>query len=122
MTGHLHAPPRLPVRRAVVWTFVLLLVPLALATVAGLVLLWPRGHLPAIPSSPGVTTQQAVVTDTAVADRSNPAIHAGSGLCQGEGHSCREDGRLVASYTVHAMVRDFVQGPEAMGHDSSTAM
>jgi uncharacterized protein (DUF427 family)/acyl-CoA thioesterase len=53
---------------------------------------------------------------------SNPAIHAGSGLCQGEGHIFREDGRLVASYTVHAMVRDFVQGPEAMGHDSSTAM
>ena len=53
---------------------------------------------------------------------SNPAIHAGSGLCQGEGHIFREDGRLVASYTIHAMVRDFVQGPEAMGHDSSTAM
>jgi hypothetical protein len=33
-----------------------------------------------------------------------------------------EDGRLVASYTVQAMIRDFVQGPEAMGHDSSTAM
>lgn len=62
--------------RKVVWTFVLLLVPAALATAAGLVLLWPRGHLPAIPSSPGVTTQQAVVTDTAVADMSNPAIHA----------------------------------------------
>ena len=30
---------------------------------------------------------------------SNPAIHAGSGLCQGEGHIFREDGRLVASYT-----------------------
>jgi acyl-CoA thioesterase-2 len=53
---------------------------------------------------------------------SNPAIHAGNGLCQGEGHIFREDGRLVASYTVHAMVRDFVQGPEAMGHDFSTAM
>ena len=53
---------------------------------------------------------------------SNPAIHAGSGLCQGEGHVFREDGVLVASYTVHAMVRDFVQGPEAMGHDASTAM
>ena len=40
----------------------------------------------------------------------------------GEGHIFREDGRLVASYTIHAMVRDFVQGPEAMGHDASTAM
>ena len=38
------------------------------------------------------------------------------------GRQRREDGRLVASYTIHAMVRDFVQGPEALGHDSSTAM
>lgn len=53
---------------------------------------------------------------------SNPAIHAGRGLVQGEGHVFTEDGRLVASYTVQGMVRDFVQGPEAMGHDSSTAM
>jgi uncharacterized protein (DUF427 family)/acyl-CoA thioesterase len=53
---------------------------------------------------------------------SNPAIHAGRGLCQGEGHVFTEDGRLVASYTVQAMIREFVQGPEAMGHDASTAM
>jgi len=53
---------------------------------------------------------------------SNPAIHAGRGLVQGEGHVFTEAGRLVASYTVQGMVRDFVQGPEAMGHDSSTAM
>jgi acyl-CoA thioesterase-2 len=53
---------------------------------------------------------------------SNPAIHAGRGLTQGEGHIFTEDGRLVASYTVQAMIRDFVQGPEAMGHDASTAM
>jgi len=53
---------------------------------------------------------------------SNPAIHAGRGLAQGEGHIFTEDGRLVASYTVQGMIRDFVQGPEAMGHDASTAM
>jgi acyl-CoA thioesterase II len=53
---------------------------------------------------------------------SNPAIHAGRGLVQGEGHVFTEDGRLVASYTVQGMVRDFVQGPEAMGHNASTAM
>jgi acyl-CoA thioesterase-2 len=53
---------------------------------------------------------------------SNPAIYAGHGLCQGEGHIFRDDGRLVASYTVHAMVRDFVQTPDAMGRDASTAM
>ena len=52
----------------------------------------------------------------------NPAIYAGSGLCQGEGHMFTQDGRLVASYSVQAMVRGFVQGPEAMGHDASTAM
>ena len=53
---------------------------------------------------------------------SNPAIHAGNGLCQGEGHIFTENGRLVASYGIHAMVREFVQGPEALGQDSSTAM
>src|SRR5262249_24937902 len=53
---------------------------------------------------------------------SNPAIHAGRGLAQGEGHVFTEDGRLVASYTVHTMVREFARPPEAMGHDKSTAM
>jgi acyl-CoA thioesterase II len=53
---------------------------------------------------------------------SNPALYAGRGLAQGEGHVFTESGRLVASYTVQAMIRDFVQGPEAMGHDASTAM
>jgi uncharacterized protein (DUF427 family)/acyl-CoA thioesterase len=53
---------------------------------------------------------------------SNPAIHAGRGLAQGEGHIFTEDGQMVASYTVQAMIRGFVQGPEAMGHDASTAM
>jgi hypothetical protein len=43
-------------------------------------------------------------------------------LCQGEVRIFREDGRLVASYTVHAMARDFMQGPEAIGHDASAAM
>jgi uncharacterized protein (DUF427 family)/acyl-CoA thioesterase len=52
----------------------------------------------------------------------NPAIHAGRGLAQGEGHVFTEGGRLVASYTVQAMIRDFVEGPESMGHDASTAM
>jgi acyl-CoA thioesterase-2 len=53
---------------------------------------------------------------------SNPAIFAGRGLAQGEGHVFTEDGRLVASYTVQAMIRGFQQGPKAMGHDASTAM
>ena len=53
---------------------------------------------------------------------SNPAIHAGRGLAQGEGHVFTEDGRLVASYTVQAMIRDFVEGPDAIGHDAIPAM
>ena len=53
---------------------------------------------------------------------SNPAVHSGRGLAQGEGHVFTRDGRLVATYTVHTMIREFVRGPEAMGHDGSTAM
>jgi acyl-CoA thioesterase len=53
---------------------------------------------------------------------SNPAVYAGRGLAQGEGHVFTEGGRMVASYTVQAMIREFVQSPDAMGHDSSTAM
>lgn len=61
------------------WAFVLLLVPAGLAVLAGVVALWPRGPLPTIPSSPGVTSQRVVVTDVTVADRNNPAIHARAG-------------------------------------------
>jgi acyl-CoA thioesterase len=53
---------------------------------------------------------------------SSHAIHAGGGLVQGEGHIHAEDGRLVASYVVHAMVRGFARSPAEMGHDRSTAM
>jgi hypothetical protein len=35
----------------------------------------------------------------------NPAIFAGRGLAQGDGPVLTEDGRLVASYTVQAMIR-----------------
>ena len=49
---------------------------MALATAAGVVALWPHGTLPTIPAGAGVTTQVAVVTDTTVADRDNPEIHA----------------------------------------------
>ena len=51
-----------------------------------------------------------------------PPSTPGSGLAQGEGHVFTEDGRLVASYTVQAMVRGFRETPDAMGHDDSTAM
>jgi acyl-CoA thioesterase II len=52
----------------------------------------------------------------------NPAIHAGRGLAQGEGRVFTRDGRLVASYTIQAMIREFRTPPGAMGKDDSDAM
>lgn len=52
----------------------------------------------------------------------NPSIYAGRGLVQGEGRVFGEDGRLVASYTVQAMVRDFTEPPERIGLDQSRLM
>jgi acyl-CoA thioesterase II len=53
---------------------------------------------------------------------SNPAVYAGRGLVQGEGHVFTQDGRLVATYTLQAMVRAFNQDPSAIGLDSTNAM
>jgi acyl-CoA thioesterase II len=53
---------------------------------------------------------------------SNPAIYAGRGMVQGEGHVFTEDGSLVATYTLQAMVRGFDRDPSAMGLDYSNAM
>lgn len=52
----------------------------------------------------------------------NPAIYAGRGLAQGEGRVFTRDGRLVASYSVQAMIREFRTPPEAMGRDYTNAM
>jgi uncharacterized protein (DUF427 family)/acyl-CoA thioesterase len=52
----------------------------------------------------------------------NPAIWAGRGLAQGDGSIFSHDGRLLASYTVQAMIRGFTASPEAMGMDSTNAM
>ena len=52
----------------------------------------------------------------------NPAIYAGNGLAQGEGHVFTEDGRLVATYTLQAMIRAFQRDPSEMGLDWSNAM
>lgn len=52
----------------------------------------------------------------------NPAIYAGRGLAQGEGRVFTRDGRLVASYTVQAMIRAFRTPPDAMGKDYTDAM
>ena len=52
----------------------------------------------------------------------NPAIYAGRGLAQGEGHVFARDGRLMASYSVQAMIRPFATEPSEMGVDATTAM
>lgn len=52
----------------------------------------------------------------------NPAIYAGRGLAQGEGRVFTRDGRLVASYTVQAMIREFQTPPGVMGKDHTDAM
>lgn len=52
----------------------------------------------------------------------NPAIYAGRGLAQGEGHVFTRDGRLVASYTVQAMIREFAREPGDLGLDATNAM
>ena len=45
----------------------------------------------------------------------NPAIYAGRGQVQGQGRIFAQDGRLVASYSVHAMVRSFDADPNRIG-------
>ncbi|HEY6623555.1 MAG TPA: DUF427 domain-containing protein [Acidimicrobiales bacterium] len=52
----------------------------------------------------------------------NPAIWSGRGLAQGQGQVFSQDGRLMASYTVQAMIRGFARPPEAMGLDATKAM
>jgi uncharacterized protein (DUF427 family)/acyl-CoA thioesterase len=52
----------------------------------------------------------------------NPAIWAGRGLAQGEGRVFARDGRLVASYTVQAMIRAFRTPPGDLGRDATDAM
>jgi acyl-CoA thioesterase-2 len=52
----------------------------------------------------------------------NPAIWSGRGLAQGQGQVFSQDGRLMASYTVQAMIRRFAKAPDAMGKDASNAM
>ena len=45
----------------------------------------------------------------------NPAIHSGRGLSQGEGHVFAIDGRLLASYSLQAMIRPFAAPADSMG-------
>jgi acyl-CoA thioesterase len=52
----------------------------------------------------------------------NPSTYAGRGLVQGEGRIFTEAGRLVASYTVQAMIRAFDQDPTSYGLKSDRLM
>ena len=52
----------------------------------------------------------------------NPAIWSGRGLAQGEGTIFSQDGRLLASYSVQAMIRGFNKAPDDIGKDSTNAM
>jgi acyl-CoA thioesterase II len=52
----------------------------------------------------------------------NRATWSGRGLCQGEGRVFSQDGRLLASYSVQAMIRRFSSDSEAEGRDPTTAM
>ncbi len=51
-----------------------------------------------------------------------PAIYAGAGLAQGDGRVFSHDGRLMASYTVQAMIHSFTRDPSSMGMDHTNAM
>jgi acyl-CoA thioesterase len=52
---------------------------------------------------------------------SNTSTHAGRGLAQSDGKVFTADGRLVASYTVQAMIRAFARDPSSLP-DPGTAM
>ncbi len=52
----------------------------------------------------------------------NPAIWAGRGLAQGQGQVFTADGRLVASYSVQGMIREFDEDPSAGGRDFRSAL
>ncbi|HKA04267.1 MAG TPA: hypothetical protein VKD67_08055, partial [Acidimicrobiales bacterium] len=72
-----------------------------------------------------MATSLALVDDVDVSEwllYANPALYAGRGLAQGDGRVFTRDGRLVATYTVQAMIRAFATEPAALGLDSTNAM
>jgi acyl-CoA thioesterase-2 len=76
--------------------------------------------------STGIMSVSIAFHDDAPLDRwvlyANHATWSGHGLCQGDGKIYSQDGRLLASYSVQAMIRTFDRDPAAKGWDSSTAM
>jgi len=72
-----------------------------------------------------MTCSLALLDDVDVSEwllYANPAVYAGRGLAQGEGRVFTADGRLVATYSVQAMIRGFTAPPAAMGLDDTNAM
>jgi len=72
-----------------------------------------------------MTCSLALLDEVDVSDwllYANPAVYAGRGLAQGEGRVFTADGRLVATYSVQAMIRGFTAPPAAMGLDDTNAM
>ena len=76
--------------------------------------------------STGIMSVAIAFHDDAPLDRwvlyANRATWSGRGLCQGEGRIFSQDGRLLASYSVQAMVRQFDRDPAAIGKGPTTAM
>jgi uncharacterized protein (DUF427 family)/acyl-CoA thioesterase len=52
----------------------------------------------------------------------NRATWSGRGLCHGEGRIFSGDGRLLASYSVEAMVRPLTSGSDSTGRDPATLL
>lgn len=76
--------------------------------------------------STGIMSVAVAFHDDAPLDQwflyANRATWSGSGLAQGEGRIFSQDGRLLVTYSVQAMIRRFVQDPSAMGKDYTSAM
>jgi acyl-CoA thioesterase-2 len=76
--------------------------------------------------STGIMSVAVAFHDDAPIDQwflyANRATWSGRGLAQGEGTVFSHDGRLLASYSVQAMVRGFAEQPATLGMDASNAM
>ena len=46
---------------------------------------------------------------------SNPVVYSGHGSSQGEGRVYAADGRVLASYSVQAMIRPLAASPDSLG-------
>jgi uncharacterized protein (DUF427 family)/acyl-CoA thioesterase len=76
--------------------------------------------------STGVMAVTVAFHDDAPVDQwflyADRAIWSGRGLAQGQGTVFSQDGRLIASYSVHVMIRGFTKTPDGLGMDASNVM